>query len=81
MTKVAYGVVHGKTIELSEDIGMAEGEQVEITVRRLSASRLPGEGLRRCAGALADDWTKEDDRILAVIYQDRKQDSRKDLPE
>jgi len=38
------------------------------------------EGLRRCAGALANEWTDEDDRILEEIYQSRKLNRRR-LPE
>jgi hypothetical protein len=26
-------------------------------------------------------WTEEDDRILEEIYQDRKKDSRREIPE
>ena len=40
-----------------------------------------GEGLRRCAGAFAADWTEDDDRILEEIYRDRKSDSRKEILE
>jgi hypothetical protein len=40
-----------------------------------------GEGLRRCAGALADEWTGDDDRILDEIHQDRKHDSREEIAE
>jgi len=32
MTKVLRGVVHGKTIEVSEDVGMPDGQAVEIIV-------------------------------------------------
>jgi hypothetical protein len=35
-----------------------------------------GEGLRRCAGALANDWSEDDDCILEEIYRERKHDSR-----
>jgi len=38
-----------------------------------------GEGLRRCAGALADDWTEQDDKILDEIYQSRHSDSRPEV--
>ena len=30
MTKTVHGKVHGKTIELDEDPGVAEGQEVEI---------------------------------------------------
>ena len=57
------------------------GQQVEVQVKVLPASQPWGDGLRRCAGALAQVWTEEDDRILAEIHQDRKRDTRREIPE
>jgi hypothetical protein len=48
------------------------GQQVEIDIRIIARKEPWGEGLKRCAGILADDWTEEDDRILEAIHQDRK---------
>ncbi len=79
--KTVHGIVHGKTIELAEDLGVAEGQEVEVQVKILQPTRTWGDGLRRCAGALADEWTEEDDRILSEIYQDRKRDTRKEIHE
>ena len=76
MPRVYHGVIHGKTIEVSEDIGLAEGQEVEITVRTipLVQQRQPGEGLLRTEGALADDahW----DALMEEIHQARKQERR-----
>jgi hypothetical protein len=33
MTKTLHGKVHGKTIELDEDLGVAEGQEVEVQVK------------------------------------------------
>ena len=81
MVRVIHGKVRGKLIELDEDLGLAEGQEVEVTVRPISsgASRQPGEGLLRTEGALADDpyW----DAIMEQIYQERKNDTRKEIPE
>ena len=44
MTKSVYGVVHGKTIELEENPGVAEGQEVEITIRPVPNPRPWGEG-------------------------------------
>src|SRR5712664_1235828 len=79
MVKTVQGIVHGKTIQLQEDLGVAEGQQVEIQVRVVPAAKPSVEGLRRCAGALSDEWTEEDDRILEEIYQDRKRDTRREI--
>lgn len=33
MTRTLHGRVHGKTIELDEDLGVAEGQEVEVQVK------------------------------------------------
>jgi hypothetical protein len=81
MSKLIRGKVHGRTIELAEDLGLAEGQEVDVHVRVRTAPVVWGDGLRRCAGALADEWTEEDDRILAEIQQDRKHDTRRETLE
>jgi hypothetical protein len=81
MTKVIHGVVHGKTVALEEDLGLAEGQVVELTIRTVgpTTGRQPGEGFLRTEGALAEDphW----DAIMEEIHRERKNDSRKELPE
>lgn len=80
MTKTLHGKVHGRTIELDEDLGVAEGQEVEVQVRMLpNPGRQPGEGLLRTEGALADDpyW----DAIMEEIYHERKRDTRKEILE
>lgn len=32
MTKTVHGVVHGRTIELDEDLGVSEGQEVAVRV-------------------------------------------------
>jgi len=81
MTKTIHGTIRGRTIELAEDLGLNEGQSVEVRVTAVTRTQPWGEGLRRCAGALADEWTEEDDRILEEIHQDRKRESRRDIPE
>jgi hypothetical protein len=81
MTRTTHGKIHGKTIELDEDLGVAEGQVVEVQVRIIPSAAPWGEGLRRCAGSLDQKWTEEDDRILAEIYQDRKREKRRELAE
>jgi len=81
-SKVLHGIVNGKTIELTDDPGVPTGQPVEVIVKMLPPNMRPwGEGLRACAGAMADEWTEEDDRILEEIYQQRKHDNRPVLPE
>ncbi|HEV3204979.1 MAG TPA: hypothetical protein VGY77_11375 [Gemmataceae bacterium] len=50
------GIIHGKTIELEQEPGLPDGQTVAVTVQPLQDKRLPpGEGIRRSAGAWADD--------------------------
>ena len=81
MTKVLHGKVHGRTIELAEDLGLAEGQEVEVSIRTMSvdAVRNPGDGLQRTEGALANDpfW----DAIMEEIHRERKTDTRKEILE
>ncbi len=81
MIKTVHGVVHGKTIELEEELGVAEGQEVEITVRSVPPTtvRPPGDGLLRTEGALAND--SEWDGIMEEIYLARKQEHRPSIPQ
>ena len=45
MSKKLHGKVHGRTIELEEDLGVPEGQEVEVQVKVLrQAAWKPGEG-------------------------------------
>ena len=80
MTKTIHGRVHGRTIELDEDLGVAEGQEVEIQVTVISkVARTPGEGFLRTEGALADDT--EWDSIMEEIYKARKLERRPQSPD
>ena len=89
MTITIYGKVHGKTIELDQDLGIAEGQEVEVRVTVLRPKkRLPGPprgwqpgNTQTTAGLLADVCTEEDDRILEEIHQDRKRETRRERVE
>ena len=79
VNKTLQGRVHGKTIEIDEDLGIAEGQQVEIQVKVITTnSREPGEGLLRTEGALADD--EEWDAIFEEIHRARKLERRPGIP-
>lgn len=81
MTHTLRGVIHGNRIDLIDNPGLPEGEEVEIRIRELNKSSRSGASLDRCAGALAESWTDEDDRILAEIQNDRSLSSHRDSPE
>jgi hypothetical protein len=81
MTKTLHGKVRGNLIELDEDLGLAEGQEVEITLRTVRSvrGRRPGEGFLRTEGAL--DGDQEWDEIMEQIHQDRKRDTRREIAE
>ena len=83
MTRTIHGVVRGKTIAVEEDLGLAEGQAVELTICTVplpsTADRQPGEGFLRTEGALADDT--EWDGIMEEIYRARKQERRSPAPD
>ncbi len=62
MPEVIQGVIHGKTIELQADPGVADGVTVEVTIRPMSVIDLDARiaAFRRTAGVLAHlpqaDW-------------------------
>ncbi len=45
MTRVVHGVVHGKTIEVTEDLGMLDGQAVELIVTAATSSHRLPEGV------------------------------------
>ena len=79
MSEVIHGVIHGKTIHLEEQPGMSDGQAVEVVLRPVSPQKPWGEGLKRCAGALAN--CPEMDQAMELIQRERKQDTRPGLPE
>lgn len=91
MTVSLFGSVHGRTIELDQDPGVAEGQRVEIEIRIIPQNRsksLPGppEGWPNRhhysgAGVLALVCTNEDESILLEIHHSRKQDSVREVLE
>ena len=74
MTKTLHGKVHGKTIELDEDLGVADGQKVEVQVKIVPPTQNWGEGILRSAGGWAD--YPEMDAIMEKIHQDRKLERR-----
>jgi hypothetical protein len=81
-TNTFHGIVNGKIIQLTESPGVPDGQAVEVVISPATGkSACWGDGLRRCAGVLADEWTDEDDRILEAIQQERQQAKSRELPE
>jgi hypothetical protein len=70
MTKTLHGKIRGKSIELDEDIGMADGQEVEVQVTLLQPGKKWGEGILRSAGGWAQH--PELDDVFEKIQRDRK---------
>ena len=79
MMKAIHGKVHGRTIELDEDLGVADGQEVEVQIRVIPPTRKWGEGILRSAGGWAD--YPEMDAIMEEIYQARKLERRPQMEE
>ena len=76
MTRTLRGVIHGRTVELRKDLGVPDGQPVEITIRTVASPKPSGEGLRRCAGVFPADWTDEDHRFMEDIHRERSAANR-----
>lgn len=74
MSKTIRGTVRGKTIEFEEDLGLTEGQAVEVQVKIVEPTRKWGDGILRSAGGWAD--YPEMDAIMEEIYQARKLERR-----
>ena len=81
MINSIHGRIQGKTIVLDEPLGLPMGQDVEVVVTPIARRRPWGQWILRSAGALADTWSEEDDRILAEIHEDRKRASSREIPE
>lgn len=82
MTKVVQGVVRGRMIEFEKDVGIPDGQKVEVAIVLPLAARAAevwGEGLRRCAGALAGIPGLDED--METILRARKTARNRAIPE
>ncbi len=59
MSSVFEGVIHGRSIELTEDSGLPDGQAVRVIVESMPAVAPPlgdaREALKRAAGSWSDD--------------------------
>ncbi len=79
MLKQIQGVVHGRSIELDEDLGIPDGQRVSVQVRAAAPSRTWGEGILRSAGIAAD--VPGFDEAFAQVQRDREQAAFRDIAE
>jgi hypothetical protein len=76
MKTALKGVIHGKTIELTDEPGFPDGQEVSVTVELVNQATSPTsaealESLRRAAGTWNED-AEELDRYLEWNRQQRK---------
>ena len=77
MIKRVHGTISGNTIIVDEDLCLSDGHKVEVLIESHKNSDTTwGSGLERCAGAFADSWSDEDDRVFEEIRKTRRVDSR-----
>ncbi len=69
------GVIHGKTIELPQETGLPEGQEVTVTLESVVEVSEPGAGIRESAGGWAED-AEELDKYLEWNRQQRKASRR-----
>ncbi len=79
MVKQVQGIIHGKTIELDHDLGIAEGQRVDVEVRVSSPARVWGEGILRSAGIAAD--VPGFDEAFEQVQRDRELATSRDMDE
>jgi hypothetical protein len=74
MEKTIHGKVRGRSIEFDQDLGVADGQEVEVQIKVILPARKWGDGILRTAGALADDpyW----DAIMEEVHLARKIERR-----
>ena len=73
------GTIHGKLIELSEETGLPDGQEVTVflqpTAEPTDAQPLPpGEGLRRAYGAWAEDAERLDSLDAGLPFAFERRD-------
>ena len=71
---ILRGVIRGRTIELAEDAGLPDGQQVEVVVRAPAKPVDDTSWVARTASALADDPEAFED--LEQILAERKLERR-----
>ncbi len=77
MTKTIHGKVRGRTIELDEDLGVAEGQEVEVQVKLVQRGQKWGEGILRSAGVAAE--IPEFDQVFEQVQREREASSSREL--
>jgi hypothetical protein len=66
MTKTVHGRAHGRTIELEEDLGMPDGQEVEVQVKAVPPPAQPmSEGLAKVYAILGERFDSGERDVAA----------------
>jgi hypothetical protein len=66
MTKTIHGKVHGKTIELDEDLGVPDGQEVEVQVKVVPSMPPPmSAGLAKVYAILGERFDSGEHDVAA----------------
>jgi hypothetical protein len=79
MVKHFQGVIHGRTVELDQDPGIAEGQRVDVMMRVASPPRPWGAGILRSAGIAAEVPGFEE--AFEQVQQDRESATMRNIEE
>lgn len=74
MTRTLHGRIRGRIIELDEDPGVADGQEIKVRIEVPEPAQTPGDGLLQTAGALADDPLWDDN--MDEVHRARKKERR-----
>ena len=81
ISAVLKGIVHGKTIELEQEPGLPDGQEVSVVVQPLetAARTAPGRGHPASAGGWGDDADGLDEYL--EWNRQRRKIGRREIPE
>jgi hypothetical protein len=78
MTRTIQGTIHGRTIELSEDLGLIDGQTVEVQIKTLESSADRTELQEVCDRiAKGIPFTKEERQKAAAEIGRRREENAK----
>ena len=81
MNILSHGIIHGNIIELRNNPGFQDGQEVVVSVTAAPANKESAAQTRYPPGSRALNWTEQDDRILAELYRQRQADTGREIPE
>jgi hypothetical protein len=70
VSEAIEGVIHGKTIDLATDPGLADGQAVRVIVKPLPTPEQRRDAILRTAGSMAND--ADFDAAMGQVGSDRR---------